>query len=197
MGRGEVKIQGFVHIYVNKINYYKSKLRSKALSWVTPISISSMTCWSKQKGQSCRSKAAGSPWDRVTTRHPRGVQVRIQGVDGGAEARGTNQTNDSGQRAFASKDVWTIGNTVWHTGTHYSFHNEVFFFMFWFVCFLLGREAAGAEGRYRGMGRRMGVGMGCTMWNYSLRIDKLKTKGNYSSKWLQSQAWAFLPQGNE
>ena len=30
------------------------------------------------KGQSCRSKAAGSPWHRATTGYLRGVPVRIQ-----------------------------------------------------------------------------------------------------------------------
>ena len=35
------------------------------------------------------------------------------------------QTNDSCQRIFASKEVWTKGCTV---GAHYSFQTKIFFF---------------------------------------------------------------------
>jgi hypothetical protein len=45
--------------------------RSRALSWPTPTFTPSMNC------QSCRSKAAGSPWHRATTGYQRGVPAQI------------------------------------------------------------------------------------------------------------------------
>lgn len=44
-----------------------------------------------------------------------------------------NQTNDSLQCTFASKDVWTKGYTVEYTVTHYSYQYKIFFYAFVFI----------------------------------------------------------------
>jgi hypothetical protein len=57
-----------------------------------------------------------------------------------------NQSNDSLQWTFASKDVWTEEYIVGHTVTYYSFHNTImfcfvfiyFYFYFYFCIFFCG-----------------------------------------------------------
>jgi hypothetical protein len=55
-----------------------SRARSRALTWPTPTSTPSMICWSRRKDWSCRSKAAGSLWQRTLPGYLRGVPVRFQ-----------------------------------------------------------------------------------------------------------------------
>jgi hypothetical protein len=66
------------------------------------------------------------------------------------------QTNNSLQCTFASKLVWTKGCTVGHTVTHYSFHNESFFFFLFSVVGEVARVDCGYE---VGGGGMSGIGV--------------------------------------
>ena len=60
--------------------------------------------------------------NRIFKRSPSEVPVLI--IQQKLEA--SYQINESLQRTFASKEVWTKGYTVVYTVTHYSFHNQMF-----------------------------------------------------------------------
>jgi hypothetical protein len=61
--------------------------------------------------------------------------------------------------------------------THCSFHNKIFFVVFFIFLFSFVGEVARAGGRYTGMGRMSG--MGCMMGNSQRVNGKFKKIGKY------------------
>jgi hypothetical protein len=74
-------------------------------------------------------------------------------IDGVAEPEASNQTHDSLQWAFASKDAWTNGFTMWLTVTHGGFHDKIFF-LFYLILFSFG-----GRGQIRRDGGMGGIGV--------------------------------------
>jgi hypothetical protein len=91
--------------------------------WVGPTSNSSMHGWSMWKGQSCGSKAAGSPWHQATTRYLRGVLVRIQywSCSRSQRPRIRRMTHCSEHSQYRCVGRGGRGDTL----TLYSCHNEM------------------------------------------------------------------------
>lgn len=117
--------------------------RSVALSWLTPTPTPCMSCWSYWRGWSCRTKVAGAPWHRATTRYLTGIST-VSSSNSVAEARGLEP------------DHWHIAMNIFkwsclyksiryeipsHTATSPLRLFMIFYFLFSFVGEVLGWKA--------------------------------------------------------
>jgi hypothetical protein len=164
-----------------------SRYRSRAPSWPTPKSISSLNGWDTWKCQCCWSEATGSPWHRVT----------VSNIDCVIEATGLEL------------EQWLIAMNIWRwrcldRGIYFGIHCDTLHFPPWdvflyfislfvpvcmcveyvcmgvcgcvYVCpFYLEVEIVKAKWGFEGVGRW--AGLGWMIWNSqrtkeSIRIFK-------------------------
>lgn len=62
----------------DQLSQHPLRYTFRVLSWCTPTSTPSITCWNMWRERRCRAIASGSPWIGTATEYPRGVSVRVK-----------------------------------------------------------------------------------------------------------------------